>query len=261
MSKLVIDVHVHLGNSLALEVGGDVKRLVEIMDKNAIDKAILSPIPGYINPYGIRDTMKQNDAIAEAVNKYPQRFPCGLGSVEPRYGERGLDEVDRIAKELKLRGLMFHNDWHGVPLDNPIMFSLVGRAATHNMIILAHTSHFTVMEPPFRLARLAEVFPQTTFINAHPALDITHLPHSIEVSRKNKNIYLDTCFFLHLLWPIEKIVKELGGDRLLFGSDIPYYDECIDKIIVERSGVSDEIKEKIFWRHAAKIFGLEAGRQ
>jgi len=156
MSRYIVDVHAHIGMSSSLEVGGDAETLIRKMDENEIDIAIISPIPGYIDPNGIKDTMKQNDNIAVALRKYPKRFPVGLGTVEPRHGEIALDEIDRIKQELGLRGLMFHNDFQGLAIDHPIMYKFLERAACYDdMIVLMHTCQHSVLEAPFMLSKIA----------------------------------------------------------------------------------------------------------
>ena len=254
----ILDVHAHLGESLSIGKAGTEEDLMRSMDKNGIEKAILSPIPGYSEPYGIKNTIIQNDRIAEAVAKYPDRFPRGLAVLEPRQGDECLGELERSLNELKLRGLMFHNVFHGVSIDHPFMFTIMEEAKKFDPIVLMHTMYFSHLEPPFRLARLAESFPTITFINGHPAQDTTQCPASIEISKKNKNILLDTCLLLDVMQPIEWMVREVGVEGIVFGSDSPYYPNMsIDLTIVERAEISEEDRRKILWDNAAKLFEIQ----
>jgi len=261
MLRRIIDVHTHIGVSTALKVEGNAEKVIKLMDENGIDMGIISPIPGFKDPNGIQDVKKQNDNIASIIKQYPERFPVGMGIVEPRHGEgkQNLDEIDRIFSDLKLGGLMFHNDFSGIMLNDKVMFSFLERALKYkeqNIVIMVHTCHFSHLESPNRLANLAEAFPELVFINLHPAMNETQLSHSIYVAQKCPNIYLDTCFLHHLLWPVEKLVKELGAERIMFGSDLPYYTRCIDKVIVESANISDKEKEQIFYKTANELFQL-----
>ncbi|MGR7003449.1 amidohydrolase family protein [Yinghuangia aomiensis] len=78
------------------------------MDRNGVDRAIVIPGHGYLRPSGLADTRRINDAIAAYRDATPDRFPAAVGIVEPLYGPAGLDEVDRCAHELGLRGISFH---------------------------------------------------------------------------------------------------------------------------------------------------------
>lgn len=255
--KSIIDVHAHVGTSLTLSVGGDAKQILEIMDDNDIIQSVISPIPGYEDPDGIKDAMLQNNNIADMVKKWPDRFPRGLGVVEPRHGSRALPEVDRIFEELNLAGLMFHNDFNGVYVDHPSMHRILERAAKYkNAIVMIHTFQHSVLETPFQLLRIAERFPEITFIDGHPMMTGPHLSASIDLAQRCTNVYFDICLTHHHEWPIERAVKEIGADRLLFGSDIPYYTKCMEKVIVENALISAEDKEKILYKNAAKLFSL-----
>ena len=103
----IVDVHTHLGSSSTLQVTGQMDDVLRIMDESGIQQAVLSPIPGYEDPRGVHDSMAQNDAIVAAMTSRPDRFPRGLGVVEPRHGSVALNEVDRVIDELGLIGLMF----------------------------------------------------------------------------------------------------------------------------------------------------------
>jgi uncharacterized protein len=98
---------------------------------NSGRQAVISPIPGYEDPNGVKDSVAQNDNIADALKRWPDRFPHGLGVVEPRHGKAALPEVDWILGDLGLAGLMFHNDFNGMTLDSPAMFAIMERASRY----------------------------------------------------------------------------------------------------------------------------------
>lgn len=257
MPSHIVDVHAHIGISSTLEVSGTADSVLRKMDENDIDMSIISPIPGYVDPDGLEDTRQQNDNIANAVRQFPDRYPQGLGTVEPRHGDRCLDEVDRIREGLGLRGLMFHCDFQGLAIDHPTMFKILERAAGHeDMVVLMHTAQHSVLEAPFMLAKVAEAFPSITFINGHPALSITHLDSSMYVSNGHANVHMDTTIWHTHLYPVEKAVKGVGAHRLFFGTDMPYFDKTMDRVLVEKADIPYEAKEAIFWRNANELFGL-----
>ncbi len=258
MKTKIIDVHAHEGISLTLGVKGNAEKIIGIMDDNDIEQAIISPIPGYEDPNGIKDTMMQNNRIAAAIRKWPDRFPRGLGVVEQRHGSKALPEIDRIFQELGLSGLMFHNDFSGVYLDHPSMDKILEKASKYNnIVVMIHTFQHSVLETPFQLLRVAERFPEITFINGHPMMTGPHLNATIDLAQRCSNVYFDVCLTHHHEWPIEKAVKEIGSNRILFGSDIPYYTKCIEKVIIENALISKEDKEKIFYKNAIELFYLE----
>jgi len=258
----VIDVHIHIGASLGLiesQTGvafkGSAEDLIKIMDLNGIDKAVISPIPGYSRPNGLKDTQKMNDMVANAVAKYPERFPCGLGVAEPLHGEACLEEVRRIFKDLKLKGIMLHTRYQGIELDHPVVFKIFEESAKYKPVALVHVDG--INEEPWRLARLAESFPEITFIAGHPAIDIADLAHNLWLCKKFDNIYLDTCVWHVHNFPYRNAVKAIGAERIVFGDDIPYIDVSYDLIHVKLAEISDEEKEQILWKNAARLFKID----
>ena len=251
-----LDVHVHIGCDYENEYTAEAA--IERMDRNGIDFAVISPVPMYPAPDGLESTMRQNDYIAEALAKHPDRFLRGLGTVNPRHGREALKEVDRIFRDLGLCGLMFSNDKTGLSMDNPIMYEFIRTMPKEiHPVVLMHTSFFSVLEPPFMLEKLAIAFPDINFINASGLRDTTQSNCSRFLSGHYANIYCDTAAIHYIMHPVAKAVAEMGEDKLVFGSDAPFYDICYDKMIVEDGEVSDAVKAKIFYDTAAGLFGIE----
>lgn len=251
----VIDVHVHLGDGG--ETGYAVEDSLRVMDANGIDHAIIGPHMGYPLPLGIQSSREQNDFIANALKKWPDRFLKGYGVVDPRHGRRAVPEVDRILGELGLCGLMFENDRTGMPLDSPIMYEFMEHAAKYkDVVVFAHTAAYSVLEAPFMLEKLAKAFPEITFINGCALSDMTHCDSAWELSANNKNIYLEISGTMYELGKIAISVEKVGADKIIFGSDAPFYKNCREIKMVNISSISEEDKEKILYGNAIKIFHI-----
>lgn len=251
------DVHVHIGEDL--EGRRYTPELaLEKMDKNEIDYAVISPIPTYASPYGIKDSARQNDYIAEALAKYPDRFLKGLGVVNPRHGRESVPEVDRIFKDLGLAGLLFSNDKTGFTFDNPTMCEYFEHAmAYENPIVFAYTSQYSVLQAPFMLEKMARKFPGIKFINGSALKDSTHANCSRFMSSIMDNIYIDIADMNQLLNVLVGVLGEAGQDKVLFGSNIPFCDICPEITNIEAIGLSDEDKARIYYKNAAKLFEID----
>ena len=256
----IIDCHVHVGSSSSLHVSGNEDTVIKIMNDNGVDHAIIFPMAGFEDPDGIQSTIVMNNRLAETLNKYPDRFLTGLGAAEPRHGKASLAEVDRVLGELKLKGLMFHNDFGGVPIDAPIMYEIVERASQYpDIVIMLHTAQHSLLEPPFMVTALARAFPTVKFLNAHPMMNPTQLGACIDQAQTCSNIYFDTTISYAHEFLIEKFVKEIGPDRLMYGSNCPYYHYSgysLDKELIEVADISEEDKHKIFYENAIRFYNL-----
>lgn len=251
------DVHVHIGEDLSGKRYTP-EMALERMDRNEIDYAVISPVPTYASPYGIKDSAVQNDYIAEALAKYPKRFLKGLGVVNPRHGKPSIPEVDRIFGELGLSGLLFSNDKTGFTFDNPTMGEYFEHAMAYdNPIVFAYTSQYSVLQAPFMLEKMAHKFPGIKFINGSALKDSTHANCSRFMSSLMNNIYIDIADMNQLLNVLTGALNEAGMDKVLFGSNIPFCDDCPEITNIEAIGLSDEEKEHIYFKNAAKLFRVE----
>ncbi|MDO8472802.1 MAG: hypothetical protein Q7T05_03185, partial [Dehalococcoidia bacterium] len=114
----VFDIHQHIPSAKIANdkaaASRDYEMRVRFMDQNGIDRAALMPDSYYVMPNGIEDTMRVNDQLAEYRSKHADRFPIAIGTVEPRHGDRSLDEIDRIVNDLHLNGIVWHHKFQGV---------------------------------------------------------------------------------------------------------------------------------------------------
>lgn len=254
---LIIDVHEHIGEGMSGSVVATPEEVIRKMDMNGVEMAVISPLAGYLRPNGYGDTLKQNDRIAAAIEKYPERFPCGLGIVDPYDGDKALDEVHRIMNDLGLKGLELHPRFHGVFLDSPLYHRILKELSKYTgAVVLAHTDG-DQMEP-WRLWRILESFPNIIFISAHPMIGFTEFPQHIPLCKRYANLYVDTA-----LWfkdeNMTPSAKEVGAERIMFGADlggmaIVSYDLLW---LLLTDAFTDVEKELIFFKNAARIFKIK----
>lgn len=254
-----IDTHVHVGSSAALYVGGSIDIVVERMKKHGITHSVISPIPGFEDPEGVESVKKMNEQVAKIRNDNLDKFPMALGVAEPRHGKIAVKETAYALGDLGLDGLMFHHDFAGVELHAPIMFDILEEATHYSnaKVVMVHTAQHSMLEPPFSLWILAERFPNITFLCGHPMMSMIQLENMAAVAKHCPNVYLDTCCTWYDNFALETIIEKLGSsDNIMFGTDNPYYnlDVCIDKTTIEKANISQEDKEKIFYKNFERVF-------
>jgi predicted TIM-barrel fold metal-dependent hydrolase len=75
---------------------------------------------------------------------------------------------------------------------------------------------------------------------------------------KHGNLWVDTSSARSILpGLIEWGVKELGAERLLFGSDTPLYDVAMQRTRIELADLPDTTKRLILRENAVKFFRLD----
>ena len=113
----IIDSHCHLGEEFDNKVSPE--ELLNEMDKNEIEKAIICPVDRFIAVYN----KKGNDYIMERVKEFPDRF-IGFATVNPWYGEKGVSELKRCLDK-GVKGLILHPFLQGYILNDKLVFPLL----------------------------------------------------------------------------------------------------------------------------------------
>lgn len=239
----------------------------------------------------IKYARKTNDAIAAACKKYPGRF-LGTICLPTIYVEESLAELERAVKELGLKYWHTHSNYGnetladdkfiplfakceelGIPiyihphnpyseylLESGMMFSSAGfgfavdtMKTSLNIIIKGRLDQF----PNTRLilGHMGEFYPYLLerFNNRFfciPDPDVK-CKHNFSYYFKNKNIFMTTSGIEDPEVAIFAI-KKIGIDSILLGSDYPYelFKDSVD--FIDKLPISDEDKEKIYYKNAEK---------
>ena len=156
---------------------------------------------------------------------------------EPQHGKYALEEVEQALGELKLQGIMFHNDFNGVEVEAPVMFDIMRKINEFpNTVVMLHTAYYSDLEPPFMIGRIARKFPDINIIVGHPLMTLNQTHCVIDLANDYPNLYLDTCYAYHHNNIIEQVVESVGSERMIFGSDNPYYWDAVPGQGADRNG-------------------------
>lgn len=249
-----VDVHVHLGSTInrAPPVGQTAEKYLARMAQSGVVAGIGCPAAGGPQARGVLDTRDQNEAVAGACRAYPDRFPLGLAIVEVRHLQAGVDEIERAMRDDGLAGFMCHSGISGHAM-GPELYPALEIVDGRGGIVLLHVGGSGT---EVRAAAHARRFRRTTFIMAHVSMRAEQHRAAAEHLAGLENVWAD--FAQHPVdadasWSIPDLVNRFGPDRLLFGSDAPYYDYRLLQRQIESAPVGDDIKDGIAWRNAVDL--------
>ena len=113
------------------------------MDAGSVDMAVVSlSAPGaeHFSPsVGSRVAKQANDALAAAIDKYPDRL-AGFASLAPRDPETAVKELERAVKELGLKGWKTHSNLADSYLDDKRYWPILAKAAELDVPVYLHPS-------------------------------------------------------------------------------------------------------------------------
>lgn len=188
-------------------------------------------------------------------------YVLGFGTVHPDF-EDPLGEIERV-KELGLHGIKLHPDYQLIYPDDERMFPLYQKMAQLKLPVVFHAGWDPVSpeltrSTPERLRRVIDRVPELTVIAAH----MGGMKMSDDVLRLlcGRNLYFDTSMSYVYLSPerFRELIDAHGVDRVLFGSDCPWSDARRQIQMLRDVGISGDDLDKILYRNAANLLGLEA---
>ena len=248
-SELVIDSHSHMGPYYNFHIpDNDAGSMVEVMDRLGVNMTCTSPHAGITPDFKIG-----NDIAAQVMQDYPGRF-FGYITINPNYPEEIPKEIERCYN-MGMRGFKIHPSLHGYPANGENLRPMWEYAAEKGLPVLSHTWAGDGRCSPRVLEKVAEEYPNVPILLGHSGGTPAGYDEAVDVAKKRENIFLETCGSGVIYGMIERFVREVGADRILFGSDMPFVNANaqIGKIMYAK--ISDEDKRKILGVNMAKIIG------
>ncbi|NWF86997.1 amidohydrolase [Candidatus Bathyarchaeota archaeon] len=236
----ICDAHVHLGKSGPWQPYINptiyVDELLRLFDKYDVEKAVVFPNPNVCDKYP-----EMNNYIAESVKKYPKRL-IGFGRIDPRRDD-AIKELNRIKNRLGLTGLKLHPFVECFRPDHPFFAKFFKQVNKLELPVLFHSGDG--FSSPGLILKIAKKYPKLPIILAHlrePA---------VSALKECENIYVETSGTLP---DFIELSADIDEDRILFGSDVPYYRYLVQIAIVESAEISQKTKRKIFYDNFQKMF-------
>lgn len=210
-----------------------------------------------------------------SIHHGPADGLCYFGSVHP-LAPNWDEELRRIAAG-GVRGIKIHPVYQGVDIDDIRYVRLLGRAAELGLIVVMHAGDDigfpgVVRCSPEMTARALKQVPGITIVLAH--MGGWKNWDRVTDHLADTGCYLDTAFSLGAMTPCPagyytneelalldkehfcKIVRDFGGERVLFGTDSPWSDQKQSKEDILALPLTDAEKSAILGENAKRLLGV-----
>lgn len=236
----------------------DYLREAEGLDIKAIGALVMAPRGD------MKITREQNDFVLDLGRKTKGRF-YPVCSVHPSDGQDALDEIDRIV-DAGAKCLKLHPNTQSFDVADPSVEKVVRRAAEKGLPVLFDAYSPFDADQPGKFVMLAMNVPDARIILAHAHgahfLDLIVYEILARYPWWKRNVWVDISatgpllsgspFAEQFLW----VLRKVGVDRLLFGSDYPMDKprKAVEAIV--NLGFDAEELHRIFFQNASELFGL-----
>ncbi len=196
------------------------------------------------------------DAYLKAAAKSDSLL--SLGSVHPY--ARNVGDKLQAQKDAGARGIKVHPAVQMVAPDNKRAMALYRACADLDLPVLFHCGPVDI-EPPLGryLSQLKHYWravadnPDTTFVLGHSGA--LQMEAALDLCKHYPNVYLETSS--QGLPNVRRIVAEAPPERVMFGSDWPFYHQAtpLAKVFIATEG-QPETRARVLWQNAARLFEI-----
>jgi len=244
---LVTDMHAHL-MTYDLEEGK--RNLLKVAERYGVDRYYISTLNKEHCPD--EATIEFDNKVTHDFMKEHPDLIKGYVYVNPRHAN-ALDVLKKGIEEQGMSGLKL---WVATLCDDPLVFPIVEKMIEYNKPVLIHTFVKAIGQgenesTSYHVANLAERYPEAKLIMAHLGGEPYH---GIRPVAKYKNVWIDHSGTLVGSNDLQHTIDLVGVDRIMFGTDMPIAFASSYGQVLEAK-LTDEEREKIFWKNAAELFG------
>jgi hypothetical protein len=247
----IFDAHLHIpsdnGENFQWNlVTRNMPEFVAYLEKCGVRRGVISS--SWSNKAQTPDDYRNgNREVAKYVERYKGRFR-GSCVITPFRVDEALREIEDCHQQFGFVWLgEFCNYMTGYKYDTPEWAEVMKLATKLNLVMQIHT---TTREMRY----LAETFPDTKIVFPHLGSSREDIFARIELVAQHPN----TCIELsgsgiERVGILEKAVKDIGADRVLYGSDFTINEPSAVIARVKNAFLTPEDREKILFRNVERL--------
>jgi predicted TIM-barrel fold metal-dependent hydrolase len=247
------DVHCHLSGVPGRTPEERMAGLIRYADRMGIARLCVYMGMRFSYDPSPEDFRRQNDEVLQALSHWHDRA-FGFVYVNPKHVPESLAEIDRCVRDGPMVGVKL---WVARRANAPELDPIVRRAAELKAVVFQHTwikitGNLPGESTPADLAALATRHPQASIICGHTGGD---WEQGIRTVRSLPQVAVDLGGGDPVAGITEMAVRELGAERVLFGSDAGGRSFASQLAKVRGAHVPEEAKRLIFAGNLRRLLG------
>lgn len=241
--RTYFDFNVMIGKPTVVPLNNwlDAKKLSEEQERFNIKKALV--YHSYSRDY---DAYFGDKKLIEEIKGNPNLYPSWVLLPIDIFP---TDTLDRLLEEFKIhkvKAVRLFPDLHNFILEEEIVGDLLSFLEELKIPILLSPNNsgwkdiYAILRnhPNLRLVLVDLTYRQSSYI--FPLL------------KRYKNVYVELSGYITFLG-IETLYKRFGGERMIFGSNLPYKSPGSTIYYIEKADIPDEIKDYIAYKNADRL--------
>lgn len=255
----IFDAHLHIpsdnGENFQWNlVTRNMPEFVSYLDKCGVRRGVISS--SWSNKAQTpEDYRNGNREVAKYVERYKGRFR-GSCVITPFRVDEALREIEHCHREYGFVWLgEFCNYMTGYRYDTPEWAEVMKLATRLNLVLQIHTN-------TKEMRYLVENFPDATIVFPHLGGNRDDIFERISTIAQHKNAHIDLSGSgIERVGILEKAVREIGADRVLYGSDFTINEPSSVIARVNNAFLTKEDREKILFRNVERLLSRAGARK
>lgn len=212
------DMHCHFSGVNGDTVEQRTAQLLEYADRMHVERLIFFMGWPWSHTPEPAEFRRQNDQVLRVLERWPDRV-LGFAYLNATFPEESLAEIQRCIHDGPMVGIKL---WVGRRCNTEDIDPIIRRCGELNALVFQHTylkitGNLPGESTPQDLAEVAERNPEVPLICGHTGADWTL---GIRTVRKFPNISVGISGSDPAAGFVEMAVRELGAERVIYGSDI-----------------------------------------
>jgi predicted TIM-barrel fold metal-dependent hydrolase len=243
---LIIDGHIHAGGwspSKFLGRGVSFEEMEACLETCGIGGAVLTSTD-----------LRENDLVSGFVQGPHSRLYWFFPWVHPGVGE----DLTYLRKNRKsIHGMKLHPSCDGVRITDAKADPFLAYAVDEGLPVMVHCGRWQEMASYRYALEAASKHPGTVFILSHmggdiPELEMATIDHIKAAALSNVRLGIEG---VREYWAVERAVKELGADKVIFGSDYPLGHPKMYLGLVDALAISAGEKDLVLGGNILRLLG------
>jgi len=241
--------------------GLTVPEYVAFMDECGIETSLVASVKfGTIyDAHSPLTTDVSADEIHAVVTQAPDRLRALYG-INPVTRMDGVREMERAVRDYGFVGAYIHPYEFG-PVNHRMWYPFYAKACELDVPVIAQIGHsggihHSSHARPILVDDVACDLPELKFVASHTGWP--WVEELIAAAWKHPNVYIGTAAHMPKYWDasLVRFINSRGQDKVMWGTDIPFYDGRRMRREVDELGLRDEAEAKLLYANAARVFKL-----
>ncbi len=242
----VYDMHGHMGSYNAIYFArAEAPEMVKHLRRAGVRRLVFSHHQALWGEF-------RNSQVCDIVRQFPDtlRFYLSINPHRQEYIEEDITLYDSFRPYVV--GFKLLPDYHRVNVTDSRYDKPLAYANEHHLPVLVHTWSGSIFDDVDDLIVVAKRYPAAVFFIGHSFANPAHAAKMAEVC---DNAYFELTSIPGQYGVIEEMVRTIGSNRIIFGTDMPWFDEFQHIGGVLAADISDEDKENILYKNIENLLG------